>query len=272
MINYKKGKIILDQVAEDLHTYDDQGLIDYSKLYKVLRTCNSTLGLKLNPEKTEMLTVSNFKTRLPDDFVSLNFSYLCTTKTINVTPPSGFHVEYKNMYEWKRKTTCLWEKECKQVIYQKCDEQWQEFSNLHLVRLTEKSFKRCWGSCPNFHSRSGMSIDIGDDNIITCSFECGELYLNYVGSMEDENEDLLVLDHPLAEPYYEAAVTHHILKSVFRNKLDDVQGIYNDAIRDLARARLAAELFVNMPEYNEVRDSIQANRVKLHAKYFNPIE
>jgi hypothetical protein len=143
-MNYKKGKIILDQVGEDLSTYDDQGFIDHSKLYKVLRTCNATLGLKLNPEKTEVLHVSNFRTRLPDDFVSLNFAFLCTIKRFNVTPPSGFHVEYKTMPEWKKNQACVWECENKTVIYQKCEEKWQEFSDVQLVRLTEKSFKKCW--------------------------------------------------------------------------------------------------------------------------------
>lgn len=271
MIKYKKASLILDQVAEELNSYDEAGLIDFTKLYKVLRKCNSVLGQRINPEKQDVLTIKNFKVQLPDDFESLNLAFLCHTKKINVTPPSGFHIEYKNLCEWNSTSCGSWERDCETVIYQKCNEQWREFSHFDLVRVSQASYSKCGSQVPNFFSKSGNIINIGQDGWITTTFRDGDLYLSYVGSMEDEDGDLLVLDHPITESYYEAAVIHHIFKLMYRNKEDDVQQLYHDALREMEKARIKAEMFVNMTGYDELRDLYQSQRTRLWNKFALPI-
>jgi len=270
MIKYKKASIILTQVAEDLSSYDDAGQIDPTKFYKILRRCNATLGLKLNPEKQAMVTVKNFKARLPEDFTVLNFAFLCQVKKINVTLPSGFHIELQNSFNWKLKdgSCCLFEKQFETVIIQKCEEKFQEFSKFDIVRVTSNS--SCTDQCPNFFSRSTSTITVKDGWIIT-NFRDGDLYLDYVGSMEDEDGDLLVLDDPNVEAYYEASVINQFFKLLYRNKEQDVQQLYLDSVRDLERTKISAIKYVNMPEYTEVRDLFQAQRIRLWNKYFLPI-
>jgi hypothetical protein len=271
MIKYKPASVILDQVAEELSSYDDQGMIDYGKLYKIIRKCNAILGLKLNPEKQIMLSVKNFKVKLPEDFESLNFAFLCQTKKINVTLPSGFQVEYKDVSSWKQKSCCIWQCETETVIFEKTKEEWQSFSKFDIVRVNSSSMGQCAHQCPNFFSRSQSMISIGQDGWISTNFETGDLYLNYVGSMENEDGDLMVLDHPIVEAYYEAAVTAHIFKLIYRNKEDDVQQLYADAVIEKSRAEKVATSLVNMPEYTEIRDVAQAQRVRHFNKYVLPI-
>lgn len=272
MRKYRKGREIIDQVAEDLSSYDDQGLIDYTKLYKVLRKCNAALGEKINPEKEEVVQIKNFRGYLPEDFYNLNFAFICRERTFNVKPPQGFHVEYKTICKHENKCKpCLTECDNDYVIFQYLDDNWTQYKNLELVRVDPKSFSKCKADCPNLFAKSGNEFEIADDGMITTNFETGAIYLNYVGNLEDLDEDLLIIDHPLVEPYYEAELIRQILKNIVYNKDGEVVQLYGDAKIEASRARTQAMNFINMPEYTEIRDLYQNQRKRLYDKYFRPI-
>lgn len=272
MIKYRKGKEIIDQVADDLGSYDDQGLIDYSRLYKILRRCNATLGEKLNPDRQAVIHVKNYRAYLPEDFVSLNYAFVCTKREVNVTPPKGFQIEYKTLCtKAKNCDPCITECDNDYAIFQLLDDEWTQYKSLETVSVNSKSFNKCNSECPNTRVNSHRTIEIGDDGTVTTTFTNGDLYLNYVGSMENEDGELLVLDHPLVEPYYEAEVTRQILKSIVYNKDGDVGELYKDTKIEAARARTAAMSFVNTPGYDEIRNLWKSQRERLYRKYFLPI-
>lgn len=273
MIKYRRAQEIINQVADDLSSYYDQGLIDFSKLYKVIRKCNAALGEKINPEKQEVIHVKNFKSYLPEDFSALNYAFVCKTKTILAPPPpKGFQIEYKTICEGTKSCSpCITECDNQVVIYQKLDENWTQFKDLEVVRISPKSFNKCNHDCPNVFSKSGNIFTIEEDSSITTTFETGEIYMNYVGVMENSDEDLLIIDHPLVEPYYEAELIKQILKLIVYNKDADVAQLYQDSLRELGRARKQAMDFVNTPGYDEIRNLFQSQRVRLHNKYFAPI-
>lgn len=273
MIKYRKGRELLDQVSEDLISYDEGGMIDYSTLYKVLRRCNSTLGEKINPDREDVLSVENYKARIPEDFLNLNYALVCTTKKVNVTPPSGFLIEYEETCNlpYKFCSPCYSKNESNYTICQKINEQYFEFDDIKLVQVNTKSFKHCSERCPNLTVRSSYHIEIGDNGWITTNFESGNLYINYVGEMQDEDGDLLILDHPLVEQFYESAVTAHILKSAHYNKEGDYEGLYRDSLRTLSNHRSGAISFVSLSGYDEFRGLMQSQRKRFYNKYFGPI-
>jgi len=272
MIKYRKAREIIDQVADDLSSYDDQGLIDYSRLFKVLRKCNEFLGHRINPEKQEVIRIQNFKGILPEDFSSLNFAFVCTEKLVNVTPPKGFQVEYKTVCKGKKSCSpCLTDCDNDFVIYQYLDDDWIQFKSLEPLQISSKSFNKCTTDCPNVFVTCDKVIEVNPDNTVTATFEKGYVYLNYVGTMEDEDEDLLIIDHPLVEPYYEGELTRTILKSIVYNKDGAVAELYQDAKIEAARAKIDAMHFTAMPGYDEIRDLYQSQRVRLYKKYFLPI-
>lgn len=273
MIKYRKGRELLDQVADDLSSYDDGGMIDYSKLYKVLRTCNATLGEKINPEKDDVLSVENYRCRIPEDFLNLNYSLVCTNKKINITPPAGFQIEYESVCDLSSRfcSPCYSEDSSACSIVQKVNEQYYEFTDVKLVQVNSKSFKHCAPQCPNFYVNSGYVIEIGDNGWITTNFESGNLYVNYVSDLQDDDGDLLILDHPLVEPYYEAAVTSKILKGIVYNKDAEVAELYKDSLRHLSNARTEAIKFISISGYTEIRDLWLSQRRRFYNKFFAPI-
>lgn len=273
MIKYKKAKELLDSVSEDLEAYADSGLIDNSRLYKIIRRCNAMLGEKINPEKEEIIIINNYKGRLPDDFQNMNFAFICRHKKANISFPSGFHVEYKTLCE--NKATCSPSlSQCGKdyVIVQKCNDEFVEYSKFDNVRVTTRSFKFCSTSCPNMWSSCDATIDISEDGWIKTNFQSGVLYINYVGSMEDCDGDLLILDHPMVEPYYEASVTNQIFKSLVRNKSSDVVELYKDSKMELSLAQTRAISFISVSGYDEIKDLFMAQRRRFLNKYFTPID
>lgn len=269
MIKYKKAKILIDQVAEDLDSYADNGLIDYSKLYKVLRRCNGDLGQRINPEKQAVIHIVNYRGMLPEDFVALNYALVCSTKRVNSTPPKGFQIEYETLC--KNGSTCgLHDCDPDYAVYQLLDDEWTQYIDLEAVRLSPKSYSRCTETCMNTKVHSPKILEINPDGSVTTTFK-GDVYINYVGSMEDDDNDLLVIDHEQVEGFYEAALIRAILKSAHYNKYDDVQHLYQDAKREYDIAKSLAVRFVNTPGYRELVDTVQAERTKVYNKYFKTI-
>ena len=273
-MKYRKASEIIDQVAEDLSSYDDQGLIDYSKLYKVIRKCNATLGERINPEKQEMIEIKTFKGYMPSDFSSLNYAFKCTKETTTVcNPPAGFQIEYKTCSQCveKKCSPCVSDCTGTYQIYQLLDDCWTQFTNLQVCRVTPRSAKSCDARCPNQFANSHEEFDIDSNGMITSNFENGTLYINYVGTMEDSDEELLVIDDPNIEPYYENELIKQVLKTVVYNKDADVSQIYGDAKIEASRARTHALNYVSMFGYDEIRKSFQAERKRMYSKYFSPI-
>lgn len=273
MIKYRKGRELIEQVADDLSSYCDQGLIDYSKLYKVLRKCNADIGEKINPEKEDMVKIKDYRGYVPLDFKTLNYAFLCKEKISHCPPPpKGFQVEYETKcVKGNKCKPCVSECDSDYVIYQKLDDEWTQFKSLEVTRVNPSSIGRCSRSCPNMFSITGNEFDIDSNGMITTNFKDGFIYFNYVGNLEDDEDDLLILDHPLVEPYYENELIKQILKLALYNKSADVAQLYSDAKVEASRARTTAIGFTNMSEYTEIRNLVQNQRKRFYDKYFGPI-
>ena len=60
-LQYKTFDELLDSVKIDLRTYDLEGMIDNQSLIKVAQRVNYELGLRINPNRTKMLEITNLK-------------------------------------------------------------------------------------------------------------------------------------------------------------------------------------------------------------------
>ena len=111
-------------------------------------------------------------------------------------------------------------------------------------------------------------LKIKDGFIHTINFKDGRVYLNYESLMEDDEGNLLVLDHPLVNEYYEYALKERIVENLFMNgenvsqKLQLVQA-------KLKISRNAALSFINTPDYGEMKRMYVKNRKAMYDKYYN---
>lgn len=123
-------------------------------------------------------------------------------------------------------------------------------------------------ACPNKCSPNSPNAAEIRDGFIKTPFETGQVYFNYQGAMEDEDGQLLVLDHPLINEYYEYALKQRILESMYFAGEDVVQKM-NLVEQRLRAARNNALSLVNTPNFAELKKIWEINRKAQYHKYVN---
>ena len=121
--------------------------------------------------------------------------------------------------------------------------------------------------CPNKSWSSTKSGFIRNGFVYT-SFKTGTLYLNYQGMMEDEDGNLLVLDHPLINEYYEYAFKERILEILMGNNETVNSGFAKLIMGKLRESKIVASGIVNTPDFDELKEIWQMNRKSMFNKYY----
>lgn len=121
--------------------------------------------------------------------------------------------------------------------------------------------------CPNLYYNTANEgwIKYG---FLNTTFKEGKVYLNYQGSLEDDNGNLLVPDHELLNEYYEYALKERILENLFMNGEDVTQRLQL-IIPKLKAARNQALSLVNTPNFKELEKLWMANRKAQYGKYYD---
>lgn len=139
------------------------------------------------------------------------------------------------------------------------------YKSVRPLRLTQSREIDC--ECPNLYYNSPDSGYIKNNYLFT-SFEDGKVYLNYQGTMEDEQGQLLVPDHDFLNEYYEYAFKQRILENLFLNGEDVAQRMQLIEQR-LKAARNNALTVVNTPNFQEMQKLWWTNRRAQYFKYYD---
>jgi len=151
---------------------------------------------------------------------------------------------------------------------------------VQIVNTTQRVYKRLFPirilnnpqtidcDCPNLYWNVGMTAWI-QDGFLHTNFDCGKVYINYQGMLDDENGNLLVPDHDMINEYYEYAVKQRILENLLMN--DDPQaGAKLQLVETRLRAaRNYALSIVNTPNFAEMKQLWEMNRKAQYSKYYD---
>lgn len=123
--------------------------------------------------------------------------------------------------------------------------------------------------CPNVNYNCSNSITI-KDGWIYASFKSGNIMVVYDGAMENEEGELMVIDHPMINEYYEYALKRRILENLIMNR-EQVNQAQIQLIEARTReARIEATTVVYTPEFSELTNIWKRNRKK-HIRQFYDI-
>jgi len=117
---------------------------------------------------------------------------------------------------------------------------------------------------PNTASINGRFLE-------TNSYECTKVYLQYMGNMTTEDGQLLVLDHPTINFYYEWALKHYLLEHLWLNGEPDIDRRMQYAEKQMLDYRAKSLDIVNAPNYRDVINTIQVLRANSNRQYYNTI-
>lgn len=100
------------------------------------------------------------------------------------------------------------------------------------------------------------------------NFDEGVVFLNYQSVMEDDDGNLLIIDHPYCNEYYEYALKQRIFENLFMTG-EPVQNHLALMSQNLRAARNQALGFVNTPDFAEMKKLHEVNRKAQYHNYYN---
>lgn len=121
--------------------------------------------------------------------------------------------------------------------------------------------------CPNYGLNCKDEIKI-KDGFMSSNLRNGKIYMSYEGMLEDDDGNLLVLDHDKINNYYEWRLKHKILESLWFNG-EEVERKLAYAAGELRKARIEAWSIVRTPDFEEMQNVFRANRAVYNNRYVN---
>jgi hypothetical protein len=273
-LRYRTFDQLLYEVGTDFAMYNNENLIEPAQLIKVVQRVNYELGLKLHGTKEQVLEIQNKKTKLPDDFYVLNYAKLCGEYELRDPILHGRHTENVIMDDCP-KCGCNTGCECEATYVQECQNgekiyvqvvekrkqevrTYKQFVDIKIVATSGKC-DALDNSFPTGYIKNGFMYT---------NLDKGKLFISYLGALEDEDGNLLVLDHPLINEFYEYALKQRILENLYINGEDVVQRLQLIEQR-LRAARNNALSIVNTPDFEQMQQLWETNRKAQYYKYYD---
>lgn len=251
-LNYKSFDSLLSSVSEDLHSFDDNNLIVPKRYIKTVRNCNAELGIKLNRQEEITLEVSDYRADMPENLISIiSLLGLRAEKIGNLHGTfHGIHTQelsHEEVIARGKNPDCYWFAHTqyrdilfKDVVFQ--------------VKPTAKSLKWFSEKSPNrIRCADTYQVDVSEGTL-NFNFKEGTVHLAYLADMVDEDGGLVLLDHPLTDPYYEWAIKAKTFEILWHNSETDVQAKLQDARMQLGSAKQRAIDIVTTPEYRKLKE------------------
>ena len=279
-LKYRTFDQLLHEVGTDFVIYNNEGLIEPAQLIKIAQKVNYDLGLRIHGTKEVLLDVENRKVKLPDDFYVLNYAYLTATYKVNYKSMAGRETE--NVIVGKGPTEkcpkCYKPEEdcaCETTYSVECQNGESIFVQVVEKRKTETRIYDTFDRI-RISTDTGRRDALNDsdnvgyikNNYIYTNVAEGKLYISYQGALEDEEGNLLVLDHPVINEYYEYAIKLRLLENLYINGEDVVQKLQLIEPR-YKMARNNALSIVNTPDFAEMKKLWELNRKGMYHKYYN---
>jgi len=269
-LKYKTFDELLEDVSVDFSMYSLEGMIEPQQLIKVVQRINYDLGLRIFKTKEEVLDIENSLVRLPDDFYVMNYALLCGQYKVEQPAMSGTHVEEVIVDPQSVTTpcgdTCITSCGDHMRLVQKLQYETRIYDINTPISLSGSS-KTISCDCPNTSYKSPYAGRL-KDGFIYMNIETGKLYINYQGALEDEDGNLLILDHPMINEYYEYGLKQRILENLYMNGEDVMQKL-NLIEQRFRGARNNALSIVNTPNFKELSKLHDMNRRAMYNKYYD---
>lgn len=282
-LKYKTFDELLHEVSIDFTIYNNENLIEPSQLIKVAQRVNYDLGLRIHGTKEVVLKIEHGRVKLPDDFYVMNYAFLCGSYTVKYPAMSGRHTENVIIgggpaEECKKCCKPINDCGCEATYVQEC----QNGENIYVQVVEKRKYET---RSYEIRARAKIAVDTGRkdaldnkyDNEFVIYIKNGFIYANiseanifisYQGALEDDEGNLLVLDHPMINEYYEYAMKQRLLENLFINGEDVAQKLQLIEQR-LRAARNNALSIVNTPDFAEMYQLWETNRRAMYSKYYD---
>jgi hypothetical protein len=272
-LKYRTFDQLLSDVAVDFPVQYQEGMIETAQLIKVAQRVTYDLGLRVHQEKRAMVDVERRRGRLPDDFYVLHFAMICTRFHVESPVLTGTQTEEVFVCPLPddtdvcdcRPTPCVTKCGQHMLLKQKFKSEVRVYDAFAPIRLKDGKQIAC--GCPNVRVHCGSEGYLRDGWLYT-NFDCGQVFVDYLGRLEDDACHLLVPDHPFLNEFYEYALKQRILENMafLGEPVTNQIGLIEQRLR---AARNNALSVVNTPDFKEMRDVVEGNRRYMLDRFYS---
>lgn len=244
---------IINKVKEKLSTYFDNNSIDDAILYNKFDNLKSNFRLNDYTVKSDVLIVRNCQAQLPDDFYKACLILGCYEYIVNENYTETWTVteEEVDICEYNNASAC--KDECGNLInlVQKFDRYPPKiYNNFELMSVDERMSSVCSDICLNKASKSGNSITLNQDKILT-EFQEGLIYIEYLQDM-DIGKDYEIPYHPKVVQWLESEFICEIFETLYFNGKENILQRYQAAKVNANRDYWSAKSVLKTPEFTEL--------------------
>lgn len=272
---------LMSSVKDDIKLYDDNGLIDDDRVIKIILRCSDELGERLHQSKQCKLIVKDYKAPIPSDMWKIETLYGLTTESTSFPLYSGI-IGAKQLSFTEEPITNLYTKGeiqylgvlpndcCKPMHVSAYDPTYferYESKRIFPLKLSNKLLNSCTFYSPCSKWNGGFQVDLADGNF-SFSFKEGEVFLSYLGSLVNQEGDILIPNHPLLLPYYEYSVKVKIFEDIFLNSDADVANKLEYVKRELPDSKLTAMNFLFSFKGNQLDNIDRKNKMNFYSKWY----
>lgn len=276
-LSYRKFDELMSSVERDLYTFADEGYFSRSMFIKEVRKVNANLGLRICKEREDVLDVFDHTALLPPDFQFLQLALACHVGHFSAPELSGAKTESHVIDINLANRSCSlnglptgeFKGACDNTMWvtQRLGIKTYTFSDVRELQLTQSSSSKCADFCMNHHFKHARDQMRIEEDHATFSFREGKVFINYLADMVDDDNNILILDHPMVNDYYEYTIKEKFFENMFLNKEGDFVNSYKAMQDKLRMAKIHAISFINTPEYGQLIKMFTDNRHRFYKKY-----
>jgi len=215
-------------IKEELKSYFDTGAVDDTLFSLYTERCLQKLGRGGYKINESILTVSDFKSRLPEDFVAVREAWLCTSADTHFQLPGA---EYNQITNTSTRIDgadvyCNPCAECAspaviKAIYKTTNQVAFFINRKFLLQPGNVSVQEnCSWDCANIGVTSPESFDIRDNKFVV-SFREGTVYLVYYSEERNEQGYQLIPDNVRIKEYIESYIKYKLFEQLCNQITDE---------------------------------------------------
>lgn len=225
---YINGSVIANNVKNQLSSYFDQGVLDDSLLYKPLKSCLDRIGLKVMPQRSATIVITDKQGILPKDFYKMVYAIGCSTYEQWENPmngPEGYKLTLTEKAVVSipvcKSSLDFCTDECGQLteILQEFDIYKARYTNVFNVAVS-KSESLCTDDLLRNNPGSPNEIAIRN-GAIYANFS-GYVYIEYLSNLMGDDDEILVPDYTQITDWMETAMMIECFEKMYLNGEGDV--------------------------------------------------
>lgn len=284
-IEYRIFDELLSAVLTDLKRFDQEGLINPQDLIKEAQAVNRELGVRIQPNKETIVSVQKGRVKLPNNYYLINFALACgeyevVTPIIQGIQTEDIMLNAQQAPQHLPDLICT-SRDCNNPCAVRLTECGDKFEVIQTFKTEVRKYKyliplhleadSISPECAHFFGGTHHRKAQIKQKWLYTPFDCGDVYINYVGNMEDDDNNLLVIDDPIINEYYEYRLKVRVLE-ILLTEGEQVADLYKLFDAKRRNARLEAHAIVFGAGYEEIRNIWLANRRAMYAKYYKMFE